>query len=555
MAQAAAPGTATPAQGIGALARGFGSLGNAQKVGLLVLLAAAIALAVVALLWARTSEYRVLYSNLSERDGGEVIAALAQQNVPYRVAEGGSVILVPGPRVYELRLQLAAQGLPKGGAVGFELMDAQKFGISQFAEQVNYQRALAGELARTIQSMAAVQGARVHLAIPRPSVFVRDRQRPSASVLVSLFPARALDPGQVSAIQHLVASSVPELEARGVTVVDQAGNLLTGAEAGLPGMSGLDASQLKYLHAIEASFAARIENIVAPLVGPGNVRAQVTATLDFDQVEQTSETFKPNPTPPEATIRSQQTVETTSFNPQGPTGVPGALSNQPPGAATAPLTAPSAQPQPPQQQAPAQPTNTHRENIVNYEVDKTIRHTKAEVGTVKRLAAAVVVNYRRGTGSDGQPTYTPLSEQELAQITALAREAMGFSQERRDTLNIVNAPFSTEAAVAGVEAPNEWAAEIRQWTSPAGVRSLVLYGGAGVALLIALLLVRSAVRDLTRAGQAPGAGGSIEPQLSGAGAYAAAAEPGYDADLRAVKDLARQEPRVVANVVKDWVGQ
>jgi flagellar M-ring protein FliF len=550
MAQAA--GTATPAQGIGALARGFGSLGNAQKIGLVVLLAAAIALVVVAFLWARTSEYRVLYSNLSDRDGGEVLAALAQQNVPFRVAEGGSVILVPGTRVYELRLQLAAQGLPKGGAVGFELMDAQKFGISQFAEQVNYQRALAGELARTVQSMAAVQGARVHLAIPRPSVFVRDRQRPSASVLVGLFPGRALDPGQVSAIQHLVASSVPELEARDVTVVDQAGNLLTSAEGGAPGVSGLDASQLKYLHTVEASLAARIENIVAPLVGPGNVRAQVTATLDFDQVEQTSETFKPNPTPQEATIRSQQTVETTSVNPQGPTGVPGALSNQPPGAATAPLTAPAARPQEP---APPQPTNTHRENIVNYEVDKTIRHTRTEVGAVKRLSAAVVVNYRRATGSDGAPTYTPLGEQELAQITALAREAMGFNQERRDTLNIVNAPFSAEAAVGGVEAPDEWAAEIRQWTSPAGVRNLVLYGGAGIALLIALLLVRSAARDLTRAGQRPGAGAPIEPQLSGAGAYTAAAEPGYEADLRAVKDIARQEPRVVANVVKDWVGQ
>ncbi len=177
---AQAPGQAPPSsgQGIGALARGFFSLGNAQKVGLAVALAAAIALVVVAFLWARTAEYRVLYSNLSERDGGEVIAALAQQNVPYRVAEGGSVILVPGDRVYELRLQLAAQGLPKGGAVGFELMDAQKFGISQFAEQVNYQRALAGELSRTVQSIAAVQGARVHLAIPRPT---RVRARPAAS--------------------------------------------------------------------------------------------------------------------------------------------------------------------------------------------------------------------------------------------------------------------------------------------------------------------------------------------------------------------------------------
>jgi flagellar M-ring protein FliF len=322
-------------------------------------------------------------------------------------------------------------------------------------------------------------------------------------------------------------------------------------------MGGLDASQLKYLHAVESSYAARIENILKPIVGPDNVRAQVTAALDFSQVEQTSETFKPNPAPQESAIRSQQTVETVTVNPQGPTGVPGALSNQPPGAATAPLTAPPAAQT--QQQATNQPpANTHRENIVNYEVDKTIRHTRGEVGGVKRLSAAVVVNYRRGPDSDGKPTYTALSEQEVAQITALAREAMGFSQERGDTLNVVNAPFSGEAVVAGLEAPNEWAETIRRLTSPSSVFSMFLYGIAGIALLVALLLVRSAVRDLTRAGQRAGpggAGGPIEPQLAGAGAYGAAPEPGYEADLRAVKDLARQEPRVVANVVKDWVGQ
>lgn len=557
MAQAPAQATPAPGQGIGALARGFRALGNVQKVGLAVALAAAIALVVVAFLWARTAEFRVLYSNLSDRDGGEVIAALAQQNIPYRVAEGGSVILVPADRVYELRLQLASQGLPKGGAVGFELMDTQKFGVSQFAEQVNYQRALAGELSRTVQAIGAVQSARVHLAIPRPTVFVRDRQRPSASVLVSLYPGRMLDAGQVSAIQHLVASSVPELEARDVTVVDQAGNLLSGSDIAAPGNNALDPAQLKYLHAVEASYAARIENILKPIVGAENVRAQVAATLDFNQVEQTSETFKPNPAPQEASIRSQQTVETVTVNPQGPSGVPGALSNQPPGAATAPLTAPPAQGQRPgaSQQQQQQPTNTHRENIVNYEVDKTIRHTKGEVGAVKRLSAAVVVNYRRGQDAGGKPTYTALSEQEIAQINALAREAMGFSQERKDTLNVVNAPFSAEAAAAGVEAPDEWSVALHRWSSPAGVSNLVVYGGAGLALLIALLLVRSAVRDLTRAGQRPGGGAPIEPQLGGAAAYTAAQEPGYEADLRAVRDVARQEPRVVANVVKDWVGQ
>jgi flagellar M-ring protein FliF len=473
------------------------------------------------------------------------------------VADGGSVILVPAAQVYDVRLKLAAQGLPKGGAVGFELMDMQKFGLSQFAEQVNYQRALAGELARTIQAMSTVQAARVHLAIPRPSVFVREAQQPSASVLVSLYPGRTLDAGQVNAIAHLVASSVPELSARNVTVVDQTGNLLSGGPQGTPG-STLDATQLKYLHAVEASYVNRIENILQPVVGAENVRAQVTASLDFSQVEQTSESFRPNASPQDQSIRSQQSVETVNTNPQGPTGVPGALSNQPPGAASAPLTAPAAVPGQAAQPTP-QSVNTHRENTVNYELDKTIRHVKGEVGAVKRLAVAVVVNYRRTVGQDGKAAQTPLSEQELAQLSDLAREAMGFSKERGDTLNLVNAPFSGEP-LAGVQAPSAWGSWLREATEPASVLQALKM--AALVLVVAFAwfgLIRPALRDLARASRMEGAGpagtAGIEPQLAGAAPGAAGAETGYEADLRAVKDLARQEPRVVANVVKDWVGR
>jgi flagellar M-ring protein FliF len=513
-----------PGQGISALARGFVSLRNAQKVGLLLALAAVIALVVVAVIWARAPEYRVLYSNLSDREGGEVLAALSQQNVPYRVAEGGRVILVPAERVYELRLSLAAQGLPKGGAVGFELMDTQRFGISQHAEQVNYQRALAGELSRTIQSLAVVQAARVHLAIPRPSVFVRERQLPSASVLVSLYPGRSVDEGQVDAIQHLVASSVPELPARNVTVVDQSGNLLSGTAAA-SGVGGLDASQLKYLHAVEASYAARIESILAPILGGAeNVRAQVTATLDFNQVEQTSETFKPNARV-EATVRSQSTVETVTQ---------------------------------PQRAAAQAPASTRRESVVNYEVDKTIRYTKGEVGAVKRVSAAVVVNYRRETDQTGKMTFQPLSEEELAHVTALARQALGFSEERGDTLSVVNAPFSVAGLAAPVEAQTPaWDAFLRQLASPQVVQALKHIGLAILLVLVFFGLIRL-VRDLIRAGQArPGApaGGPAEPQPAGAAAYAPAAEMGLEAELQAVKDLARQEPRVVASVIKRWLGR
>lgn len=542
--------------GLSSFAQNFRQLSNAQKIGFLAALAAVIAVVAVTFLWARQPEYKVLYSNLSDRDGGEVIAALAPLNVPYKVADGGSVILVPAAQVYDVRLKLAAQGLPKGGAVGFELMDTQKFGLSQFAEQVNYQRALAGELARTIQALSTVQAARVHLAIPRPSVFVRDAQQPSASVLVSLYPGRTLDAGQVNAIAHLVASSVPELSARNVTVVDQAGNLLSGGPQGSP-VPALDAAQLKYLHAVEASYASRIENILEPVVGPENVRAQVTASLDFSQTEQTSETFRPNAAPPDQSIRSQQTVETVNTNPQGPSGVPGALSNQPPGAASAPLTAPPAA-----AGAAAQPTqqsvNTHRENTVNYEVDKTIRHVKGEVGAIKRLSVAVVVNYRRTVGQDGKPTQTPLTEQELAQLSDLAREAMGFSKERGDTLNLVNAPFSGEPLV-GIEPPSAWGSWLRQASEPASVLQALKL--AALALVIAFAwfgLIRPALRDLSRAARVeprgPVGAAGMEPQFAGA-AQSPGGEPPYEADLRAVKDLARQEPRVVANVVKDWVGR
>jgi flagellar M-ring protein FliF len=546
--------------GLSSFAQNFRQLSNAQKIGFLAALAAVIAVVAVAYLWARQPEYKVLYSNLSDRDGGEVIAALAALNVPYRVAEGATVILVPSQQVYDVRLKLAAQGLPKGGAVGFELMETQKFGISQFAEQVNYQRALAGELARTIQSLATVQSARVHLAIPRPTVFVRETQQPSASVLVSLYPGRALDAGQVNSIQHLVASSVPELSARNVTVVDQAGNLLSGGSQAMPA-DGLDAAQLKFLHALEATYVSRIENILKPILGPENVRAQVTAALDFSQVEQTSETFRPNATPQDQSIRSQQTLDTVNTNPQGPSGVPGALSNQPPGAASAPLAAaaPAAQGQPPQ---PQPSVNTHRENTVNYELDKTVRHVKGEVGAIKRLSAAVVVNYRRTADQDGKVSLKPLTEQEIAQLADLAREAMGFNKERGDTLNVVNAPFTGEP-LTGMEAPSAWNAWLREVSEPSSVMQALKYTALALVVIFAFFgLIRPALRDLSRAARpeaggpaGPGAG-MVEPQLAGAAAGGPArAEAGYEADLRAVQDMARQEPRIVANVVKDWVGR
>ena len=438
------------ASSLPALARGFFELSNARKIGLIATVAAVISLGVVLFSYTSTPEYRVLFANVSDKDGGAVIAALSQMNVPYRMADGGGAILVPSGMVYETRLKLASQGLPRGGGVGFEILETQKFGVSQFIEQVNYQRAIEGELARTIQSLSAVQSARVHLAIPRPSVFVRENQKPSASVLVSLYAGRTLDSAQIAGMVNLISSSVPELSPRNVTVVDQNGNLLSGP-TGDAGRGALDASQLKYLNQVETTIARRIESILGPITGPENVRAQVAASLDFSETEQTSESFKPNSNPRDQSIRSQQSNESNSTTPQAAQGVPGALSNQPPGAASAPLVAPQRATQGNQPPPPA--SSSQKEQTVNFEIDKTIRHTKGEVGSIRRLSVAVVVNYRR-VGEGAKAKQEPLTEQEIAQISNLAREAMGFSKERGDTVNVVNAPFragaAEEAAAAAV---------------------------------------------------------------------------------------------------------
>ena len=297
------------------------------KVALLVGGALLVALVVALALWNRAPDYKVLFTNLSDRDGGAIVTALNQMNVPYRFEQGSAALMVPAEKVHETRLALASQGLPRGGSVGFELLDKAQFGASQFTEQVNYQRALEGELARSIEAVQAVESARVHLAIPRQSIFVRERQAPTASVLLPLFPGRTLDDAQVAAVAHLVSSSVPELTVPNISIVDQYGRLLS-----LPGGEGrgMDAGQFRRVRDIEQAYAQRIEAILTPLLGPGNVRAQVSAQVDFSRREETSEVYRPNQEPGQAAVRSRQTSESAE-NGAGPAqGVPGALSNEPP---------------------------------------------------------------------------------------------------------------------------------------------------------------------------------------------------------------------------------
>ena len=418
--------------------------------------AAIVALIVVAALWSRGPDYRVLFSNLDDRDGGAIVTALGQMNVPYKFNDNGTALLVPADRVYDLRMQLASQGLPHGGAVGLEILDKTPFGASQFTEQVNYQRGLEGELSRTIEAINSVRSARVHLALPKQSLFVRERQAPTASVLLNLYPGRSLSQAQVSAISYLVASSVPDLNADHVSIIDQNGRMLTSPEGEGRGM---DADQLRYVREVEQNTVERILTILNPLVGPGNVRAQASADVDFSRREQTSETYGPNQDPARAAVRSKQTSDQRQNTPNGAIGVPGALSNQAPTNSQAPVVNPPTQPGQPgtlanqattaqqqnasQQQSSNQqqnqPASERRDATINYELDHTINHIKDPVGMVKRLSVAVVVNDLPGKDSK---TPQPLPPEELAKLTDLVKEAMGYSASRGDSLNVVNSAFN-----------------------------------------------------------------------------------------------------------------
>lgn len=520
----------------------FARLPIRQKFTLMVGAAAAIAIVVGSWLWSQQADYRVLFGNLSDRDGGATIAALSQMNIPYKFADGGGALLVPADRVYETRLRLASQGLPKGGTVGFELVDNQKFGATQFQEQINYQRGLEGELARSIGALAAVASARVHLAIPKPSVFVRDNQTPTASVLLALHPGRTLDRAQVAGIVHLVASSVPQLAPENVNVIDQSGALLSQKRDGPDGV--LDANALSYVRQVEQATITRIADILEPIVGRGNVRVQVTADLDFTRVEQVAETFKPNGDPKSATRRQQQLSESSSATAAGAEGVPGALSNQPPATPTAPID-----PRKPAATAStvvnSGPVSARKDESVAFEVDKTIQHTKAATGTIKRMTAAVVVNHRRSVGADGKATFTPLPQAEMEQIGALVREAMGYSKERGDSLNVVNAAFN--------EPEREVVPELPLWKQPDNIS---MAKGAGRYLLFAALigyLVFGVLRPALRKA-AENAPALPEPGAVAGQHIPANSVPGEDPLVRA-RRIAREDPKIVANVVKTWVNQ
>ena len=515
------------------LVQGFSRLPAQNRIALMLVVAALFAVVAASWMWSRSPDYRILYTNIQERDGAAIVAALAQMNVPYRFNEGGNAILIPAESVHDVRLKLASQGLPRGGSFGFELVENQKLGVTQFQEQVTYQRALEGELARSVQSLAAVQSARVHLAVPKPTTFLRERAKVSASVLVNLYPGKSLERGQVAGIVHLVAASVPELSPGNVSVVDQSGALLSAPHDG--STMNLDPGQLAHAQQIEANYARRIVDLLEPLLGRANVRAQVTAEIDFSTIESTAETYRPNKEGAEASIRSQQTSESTQPGGGGAQGIPGAVSNQP--------SSPQVPASPAAAGANASGANSLRKDqTVQYELDRTVRHTRQPVGTVKRLSVAVVVNHRKGTAlaKDGKPATAPLSDDEMKQITALTKEAIGFSQQRGDSVNVVNAAFSIEAAEALPETPLWQQPDTLAFAKETGKHLLAL----ALVLYVLLGVLRPLVRHLSTLPPAPEPAERPDAALSAGNQLQR---------LTAARQLARQDPKAVANVVKSWV--
>ncbi|CFR08118.1 flagellar basal-body MS-ring/collar protein FliF [Yersinia kristensenii] len=542
------------------------------KIPLLIAAAAAIAIIVALMLWAKSPDYRVLYSNLSDRDGGDIVTQLTQLNIPYRFADNGGALLIPADKVHETRLRLAQQGLPKGGAVGFELLDQEKFGISQFSEQVNYQRALEGELARTISTLGPVLNVRVHLAMPKPSLFVREQKSPTASVTLALQPGRALDDGQINAIVYMVSSSVAGLPPASVTVVDQTGRLLTQSDSA---GRDLNAAQLKFTNEVENRFQRRIETILAPMVGSGNIHAQVTAQVDFSSREQTDEEYKPNQAANQGAVRSQQVSTSEQLGGTNVGGVPGALSNQPPVTPVAPIEVPPATPaagagapantanaanRPAATTTAARQTATsshsRHDQTTNFEVDRTIRHTQQQAGMVQRLSVAVVVNY--GADKAGKPI--ALSKEQLAQVESLTREAMGFSTDRGDTLNVVNTPFSATGDDAGSSLPF--------WQQQSFFDQLINIGRYLLILLVAWILWRKLVRPLMEKKQvADKATASVNTLVQTAQASETAKQTKEELALRKknqqrmsaevqaqrIRELADKDPRVVALVIRQWM--
>ena len=535
-------------------------LGNPvmRQLGVMLGIALSVAIGVAVVLWSQGESYAPLFANLDPKDATEVTQALQAAQVEYRVDETTGAILVPADALHRIRMQLAAQGLPRDGGMGFEILQKDPgLGVSRALEAARFQRAMEGELARSIEALGPVGHARVHLAIPKQSVFVRRRKAPSASVVLELRPGRVLEAGQVDAITHLVASSVPELAPSKVTLVDQKGRLLSGQDR-TRGI-GLSSAQFDYTRRLEDHYRRRVIDILVPLLGEDAVRAEVTADLDFTQVETTQEEYKPD----KPALRSEQTaVEESRLDPVQ--GVPGALSNQPPAAGSAPEKAVAGKDG---AEPASKPVNISKRATRNYELDRVLSHTRTPTGRLQRLSVAVVVDDRIEAGPDGRATRVPRSPEELNRIEELVRQAVGYDPRRNDQIRVVNAAFHDLGPVEALPEPALWD---QPW-----FWSLVRQaGGVLVVLILIFTVIRPALKRLTQppsdsqvlvTAEGPGAvaeeeeglEGELSPEQQAAlGLEEKFQLPGpksYEQTLEAARQLVREDPKRVAQVVRRWI--
>ncbi|MCF7966988.1 MAG: flagellar M-ring protein FliF [Methylobacter tundripaludum] len=437
--------------------KGLAGLTIARQIGLMLGLALSVAIGVAIVLWSQEPSYGRLYSEIGESDVAEILEVLNKENIKYKVETGSGAIMVPMDDVSAVKLKLAAQGLPKSTSMGYELLDKEQgFGTSKSVEAVRFQRALEGEIARTVMSIQNVKSARVLLAMPVQSVFVRERKKPSASVMVNLYQGRSLDKGQVESIIHLVASSVPQLDADQVTVVDQKGQLLNSNSSSAAG--NLTSKQFEYKKNIEEHLMGRIQNILSPLVGGEGMRVQVSADVDFTETDRTQEMFNPDL----PALRSEQVSEEKSSL-SATQGVPGALSNQPTPAGVAPQTTPTTAGAPgstaPNDPAAAgsTPSGSASKNATrNYELDKTITHTRLATGGLRRLSVAVVVDDRRISQSDGTVKAQSYSQEDINRFSDLVKQAVGFDSSRGDQVTVTNVAFKIDELIEALPEIPVW---------------------------------------------------------------------------------------------------
>lgn len=520
-----------------------------RQLGVMVGIAASVALGVAVVLWSQTPSYSMLYGNLAQKDAAQIVEALQQANIPFKVDESTGAVMVVSGKLQEARMKLAGQGLPHSDSLGFEMLQQEAgFGTSRAMEAARFHRALEGELAKTIVTLASIDNARVHIARPKQSVFLRERKKPSASIVVKLRAGRSLEKAQVAAITHLVASSVPELESSQVTVVDHKGNMLSGEEQSREMM--LTASQFEYTKQQEEHYRSRIENILAPILGLDNIRAQVTAELDFTVTEKTSESFNPDL----PALRSEQVDEKASRL-GAAQGVPGALSNQPPAAGTAPEVATGAT----AEEANSQ-LNTSKRATRNFELDKTVSHTRLASGNVRRLSVAVVVNDRLSVNGD-EIRGVERTPEEINRITQLVKEAIGFNVARGDSVRVINASFMAPEKMEPLP-------EIAIWEQPWVWDVAKQVGGVLLVLILIFFVLRPTMHRLTsppvsadsraegEEGEGEGGEGGQQAALAAGGAGSAFRLPGpeaYQDTLDAARQMVNEDPKRVAQVVRSWI--